>query len=134
MLYYCKFCLAQLIHVVIYLLIVATWIVEIFWVKFAWRVGGLSNPSGPLPIFHHTPSYAQTTKSKLGPSKNPNDMHIHDSLWNVATHMPCAKIHRIRHYRLEIVFVRAHICTHFRLQWVMITAFSCLCSKINRHM
>ena len=89
----------------IYLLIVATWIVDIFQVKFVWRVGGLPNPSWPLPVFHHKPSYAQTTKSKLSPIKNPHDMDIHNSLSNVAIHMPCTNIYRVGYCALEIVFV-----------------------------
>ena len=69
-----------------------------------WRVGGFPNPSWPLPVFHHKPSYAQITKSKLSPIKNPHDMDIHNSLSNVAIHMPCTNIYHIGNYKLEIVF------------------------------
>ena len=84
---YCTFRLAQLIHILNYLLIIY----------------GLLNISSEIrviavclipPIFHHRPSYVQKAKSKLSPIKNPRDRHIHNSLSNVVIHMPCVNIHR----------------------------------------
>ena len=43
-------------------------------------------PTGPLPVFHHKPSYVQTAKSKLSLIKNPRDRHVHNSLSNHALH------------------------------------------------
>ena len=43
--------------------------------KHNWHDGGLPNPTGPLPVFHHRPSYAQNTKSKLSLIKNPRVIH-----------------------------------------------------------
>ena len=45
--------------------------------------GSLLNPTGPLPIFHHRPSYTQNVKSKLSLIKNLRDWHVHNSLSNV---------------------------------------------------
>ena len=119
----------------IYLLIVATWIVDIFQVKFMWHVGGSANPSRPLPVFHHKPSYAQTTKSKLSPIKNPHDMDIHNSLSNVAIHMPCANIYCVGYYELEIVFVCVSMLPIVMSNILQgLTAFNCLCSIIKRYM
>ena len=54
---YCTFRLAQLIHVVVYLLIVYG---SLRYFKRNSRDGGLRNPTGPLPVFYHRPaSYAQ---------------------------------------------------------------------------
>ena len=91
-----------------------------------------------VPIFSsqciYRPSYAQKAKSKLSPIKNPCDMHSHNSLSNVAIHIPCVNIHRAGHYQLEMVFMCA--CLPW-LQWVThrmdLTAFSCFCSKIKRY-
>ena len=61
----------------------------------------------------------QKAKSKLSPRViNPHEMHLHNSLSNVAIardiHMPCINIHPTGRYQLEIVFVHAYL----RLQWV----------------
>ena len=90
------FCLAQLIHVIIYLLI-----------AYGRKLhdGGLPNPTGPLPILHHRPSCMQIAKSKAQTNENPCGMHIHNSLSNVAIHMPCVNMHLTGHYQLEMVFV-----------------------------
>ena len=69
--------------------------------------GGLHNPTGSLPVFHHRPSYAQKAKSKLSAIKNLHDMHVHNSLLNIAIHMPCVNIHSTGCYQLEMVFVCA---------------------------
>ena len=103
---YCAFHLAQLIHVVIYLLIVYG-LLRYF--KQNSCDSGLLSPTGSLPVFHHRPSYAQKAKSKLSPIKNPRDRHVHNSLSNVIIHMPCINIHRPGHYQLEMVFLRACI-------------------------
>ena len=61
---------------------------------------------------------------KLSSIKNPRDMHKHNSLSNVAIHMPFVKIH------LTVCILH----TYLRLQWVMVlTALSCFCSKIERY-
>ena len=73
--------------------------------------GGLLNPTGPLPVFHHRPSYAKKAKSKLSPIKNPCDRHVHNSLSNVVIHMPYVNIHHAGHYQLEMVFLRACLAT-----------------------
>ena len=101
MFHYCTFCLAQSIHVVVYLLIVYG---SLRYFKRNLHDGGLPNPTGPLPVFHHWTSYVQNVKSKLSPIKNPRDMHIHNSLSIVAIHMPCVNIHHRGHYQLEMVF------------------------------
>ena len=106
MFHYCTFCLAQLIHIVIYLLIVYG-LLRYF--KQNLCDGGLPNPTGPLPVFHHRPSFAQKGKSKLSPIKNPRDMHVHSSLSNVAIHIPCINIHCAGRYQLEMVFVHARL-------------------------
>ena len=64
---------------------------------------------GPLPVFHHRPSYAHKVKSKLSSIKNPRDRHIHKNLSNVVIYMPCVNIHRAGHYQLEMVFLRARL-------------------------
>ena len=56
-----------------------------------------------LPILHHSPSNAQKVKSKLSPIKNPRDMHVNNSLPNVATHMLYVNIYHAGCYQLEIV-------------------------------
>ena len=96
--------LAQLKHVVIYLLIVDG-LLRYF--KRNSRDGCLPNPTGPLPVFHHRPSsYTQTATSKLSYIKNLHDMHVHNSLSNVAIHIYSVEIHRVGRYQLEIVFAR----------------------------
>ena len=101
---YCTFRLAQLIHVVVYLLIIYG-LLRYF--KRNLHDGGLFNLTGTLPVFHHSgPSYAQKEKSKLSPIKNPRDRHVHNSLSNVVIHMPCFNIHRAGHYQLEMVFLQ----------------------------
>ena len=76
------FRLAQLIHVVVYLLIIVYGLLRYF--KWNSRGGGLLNPTGPLPVFHHRSYYkAQKAKSKLSPIKNPCDRHVCNSLLNV---------------------------------------------------
>ena len=67
---YCTFRLAQL---VIYMLIVYG-LLRYF--KGNTHDSGLLNPTSPLPVFHHRPSYAQ----KQSPCK---------LLSNVVIHMPC---------------------------------------------
>ena len=89
---YCIFRLAQLTHVVVYLLIVYGLLR--YFKRNSWD-GSLLNPTGLLLIFpHHTPSYAEKVKSKLSPIKNSRDRHVHNSLSNVVIHMPCVNIHR----------------------------------------
>ena len=52
----------------------------------------LPNLTGPLPVFHHKSSYMQTAKSKLSLIKiHVIYVHVHNSLSNVAIHMPCVK-------------------------------------------
>ena len=77
------FRLAHLIHVVIYLLIVYGYF------KQNSHDGSLPNSTGPLPEICHGPSHAQTAESKFSTIKNPHDMHIHNSLSNVAIHTLC---------------------------------------------
>ena len=101
---YCTFRLTQLIHVVVYLLIVYG-LLRYF--KRNSRDSGLLNPTGLNPVFHHRPSYAQKAKSKLSPIKNPRDRHVHNSLSNVVIHMPCVNTHRAGHYQLQMVFLHA---------------------------
>ena len=88
---YCIFHLAQLMHIVVYLLIIYG-LLRYF--KQNLRDGSLLNPTGLLLIFHHTPTYAQKTKSKLSPIKNPHDRHVHNSFSNIVIHLPCVNIHR----------------------------------------
>ena len=83
------FCLAQLIHVVIYLLTVHG-LLRYF--KQNSHDGDLPNPTGPLPIFHNRPFYTHATKSKLSLIKNPRDMCVHNSLSNVAIHILCLHV------------------------------------------
>ena len=64
---------------------------------------------GPLPVFHHRPSYAQKAKFKVSPIKNPCDRHVHNSLSNVVIHMPCINIHHAGRYQLEMVFLCARL-------------------------
>ena len=45
--------------------------------------GGLPNPTGPLPVFHHRPSYVYKGKSKWSLIKDPHDIHVHNSLSNI---------------------------------------------------
>ena len=105
---YCNFRLAQLIHVVVYLLIVYG-LLRYF--KQNSRDGGLLNPTGPLPVLHHSgPSYVQKAKSKFSPIKNPHGRHVHNSLSNVVIHIPCVNIHCAGHYLLELVFLQLDAC------------------------
>ena len=83
------FCLAQLIHIVIYLLIVHG-LLRYF--KRNSHDGDLPNPTGPLPIFPNRLSYTHTAKSKLSSIKNPRDMRVHNSPSNVAIHMLCLHV------------------------------------------
>ena len=92
---YRTFHLAQLMHIVVYLLIVYG-LLRYF--KRNSCDGSLPNPTWPLPVLHHRPSYTQKAKSKLSTIKNPYDRHIHNSLSNVAIHMPCVNIHCAGHY------------------------------------
>ena len=87
---YCTFCLAQLLHVAIYLLIVYG-LLRYF--KRNSHDSGMLNPTGPLSVFHHRPSYAQKAKFKPSPIKNSHDRHVHNSFSNVVIHMPCVNIH-----------------------------------------
>ena len=94
--------------------------------------GSLPNPTRPLPVFHHRPSYAQNTKSKLSLIKNPCDIHVHNSLSNVAIHMPWINIHHAGRYQLEMVFT----CERLRPITMDNTihrsdCISCFCSKIK---
>ena len=111
------FRLAQLIHLVIYLLIVHGFL---RYFKQNLCDGNLPNPTGLLPIFHDKPSYMHTAKSRLSLIKNSRDIHayIHNYLSNVAIHMPCVNMH------LSLIAIGKH-CTG-------LIAFSCLCSKIKR--
>ena len=102
---YYTFCLGQLMHVVVYLLIVYG-LLRYF--KQNSCDGGLLNPTGPLSIFHHRPSYAEKVKFKL--TQVHCDRYVHNSLSNVVIHMPCVNIHCAGHYQLEMVFcVRAYL-------------------------
>ena len=137
MLHYYNFCLAQLIHVVIYLVIVYGLLTPPEVIQQTLHDGGLPDLTGPLlPIFHHRPSYKPGTKSKLSPIEN---LHIvyactQQSL-NVAVHMSCVNMHCIGRYQLEVVL---HFWAYLWLQWVIhcmyLTAFTCLCSKVKRYM
>ena len=102
------FCLVQLMHIVVYMLIVYR-LLRYF--KRNSRDDGLLNPTGPLPVFHHRQSCAQKAKSKLSPIKNsnPHDRHIHYSLSNVIIHVPCVNIHCAGHYQLGMVFLRERL-------------------------
>ena len=96
-------CLTRLIYIVIY--VNHTWNF-----KENLQNGDLPNlTTGPLSIFYHRPAYMQNAKSKLSLIKNSHDMHIHNSLSNVAIHMPCINIHDAGRYQLEIVFTCAHL-------------------------
>ena len=64
-------------NVVIYLLIVYG-LLRYF--KQNQHNNGLLNPSGPLPIFHHKPSWHKKAKSKLSLIKNPCDVLAHNNL------------------------------------------------------
>ena len=129
---YCTFRLAQLIHVVIYLLIVYGLL------RYFRRNScdsGLFNPSGPLPVSHHRPSCAQKAKSKLSPIKNPHYRYVHNSLSQMQS-FTCLALTSIVQDMIKWKWfscVRAYL----RLQWVTyctdLTAFSCFCSKIKRH-
>ena len=46
---------------------------------------------------------------QLSPIKNPRDMNVHNSLSNVAIHMPCIYIHLAGCYQLKMVFVNARL-------------------------
>ena len=120
---YCTFGLAQLIHIVIYLLIVYG-LLRYF--KQNSHDISLLNPTGPLPVFHHRPSYGQKAKSNLSPIRNPRDRHVHNSLSNVVIHIPCVNIHRAGYYQLEMVFLLA--LAYLRLQSVGNTlhGFNCI--------
>ena len=88
---YCTFHLAQLMHVVVYLLIVYG-LLRYF--KRNSCDSGLLNLTRPLPVFrHHRPSYVQKAKSKLSPIKNPCDKYVHNNRSNVVSHMHCVNIH-----------------------------------------
>ena len=131
MLHYCTFCLAQLMHAVMYLLIVYGLLRY-----FKWNLchGSLPNPTGPLPVVHHS---ILRTKGVIQARSSKESMWyaLHNSLSNVAfpraIHMPCINIHHAGRYQLEIAFV--HACLP-RLQWVAhcmdLIAFSCFYSKI----
>ena len=104
---------------------------------FKWNlcVGSLPNPTGALPVFHHSILCAKSViQAQSG--KESTWYALHNSLSNVtfpwAMHMPCINNHHAGHYQLEMVFV--HACLP-RLQWVAhcmdLTAFSCFCSKIG---
>ena len=119
---YCTFRLAQLMHIVVYFLIVYG-LLRYF--KQISCDGGLLNPARPVHYpyqFHHRQSYAQKVKSKHSPIKNLSDRHVHISLSNVVIN-----IHYAGNYQLEIVFLRA------RLRTSDLTVLSCFCSKIKRH-
>ena len=105
---YCTFCLAQLIHIVVYLLIVYE-LLRYF--KQNLHDGGLLNSTGPLPVFHHTPLLCAKNEVQAQTSiKNPHDRHVHNSLSNVLIHMPCVNIHHAGHYQLKIVFLQLDAC------------------------
>ena len=87
-----QFCLAWLIHVVIYLSI-AYGLLRYF--KQTLCDSGLPDPTGPLlHIFHHRLSYKPTTKSKLSATENLCIVYAstQQSL-NVTIHMPCVNMH-----------------------------------------
>ena len=89
-------------HIVIYMLIVDG-LLRYF--KQNSCDGGLPNPTGPLPVFHHRlSSYVQTLMSKLSSIKNPHDMHINNSLSNISIHMCYVNIHCMERYQLEMAF------------------------------
>ena len=104
--HYCTFCLAQLIYIVVYL-IIAYGLLRHF--KQNSCDGRLPNPSRPLPLYSIKGHLTQKVTSKLSPIKNPHNLHVHNSLSNVAIHMPCVTIHHAGHYQLEVVFVHAHL-------------------------
>ena len=71
------------------------WIAEMFHQNSC--DGGLLNPTRPLPIFHHRPSYSQKAKSKLSPMKNLHDRHVRTQqpLKCSHIHMPCINVPQI---------------------------------------
>ena len=66
------------------------------------RDGGLPNPTGLLcvPVFH----LKHKSKVQTQSDKNSRNMHVHNSLLNVAIHIPCINIYHTGYYQLEIVF------------------------------
>ena len=61
-------------------------------------------------------------------------MHVHNSLSNVAIHIPCINIHCVGHYQLEMVFA----CAHFPPVVMGSTLhesdyISCFYSKLKRY-
>ena len=132
---YCTFCLARLIHIVIYLLIVYHYGL-LRYLRRNSRDSGLLNLTGPLPVFHHRRSYAQKAKSKLSTIRKPRDRHAHNSLSNVVIHMPHLALTSIVQ---GIINWKWFFCmfAYLGLQWVThctdLTAISCFCSKIKRH-
>ena len=128
---YCTFRLAQLMHVVIYLLIVYGLLR--YFKQNSRDSGLLINFTGPLPVFHHRRSYTQKAKSKLSPIRNPRDSHVHNSLSNVAIHMPHLALTSIMQGIINWKWFSC-VCAYLGLQWVThctdMTAFSCFCSKI----
>ena len=130
---YCTFRLAQLIYIVVYLLIVYG-LLRYF--KQNLCDGGLLNPTGTLPVFHHRPSYVQKAQSKLSPIKNPRIRYIHNSLSNVVIHRPCINIHHAGHYQLEMVFLQLDAHLPPIVMGNTLHGFNCIqlfCSKLKRH-
>ena len=85
---------------------------------FKWNLhdGGLPNPTGPLPVFHHRPSYMQKPKPMFSPIKNLRDMHIHNSLSNA--------VDETNNYWLWEKIIWFHILLESFLYWYQSTAMS----------
>ena len=60
-------------------------------------------------------------------AKNPQDMDVHNSLTNVAIHIPCVNIYRAEQYQLAIFFTHARIppIAMVLIYCTSLTAFSC---------
>ena len=101
---YYTFRLAQLMHVVVYLLIVCG-LLRYF----------KKNRDGSLILLGHypysitgRPSYMQKVKSKVSLIKNPRDRHVHNSLSNVV--ITCLVLTSIVQ-DIIMVFLRVHLAT-----------------------
>ena len=97
-----------------------------------------------IPLCHCIAMYLYSTTGHLtckpqNPSytnliKNPRAYHVHNSLSNVVTHIPCINIHCAGHYQLEMAFT----CVHFPPIAMGNTLhgsdyINCFCSKIKRY-
>ena len=92
------------------------WIAEILQANLC--DGSFPNPTGPLPVFHHSILRAKS-KVQAQSDEESTWYTFMQSLSNVAIswaiHMPCINIHHAGHYQLEMVLMRANLPW---LQWV----------------